>query len=260
MYTFLVDETNKNFESGHFFIVGGLVVRPDQVGSVDDSVRKHAATAGFRSGDRFKFDTNSRPDYVTPEAHTAAKSNVIADLRSIGVRMVTAVVLHDIAKNQKYNKQMNLSLNTITGAYHNLLVTEDASGIVIIDRDNERYDHLASLYQTGLSYTTGGVKNVNDRIRMFGMTTHNASNLCAANDISLGAFRYCVNTATGSGRDDVARKIMADLGFLFWRGKDSAGKDSLRGYGFNPQPVVVNHQPYQLQYESLIDKLTSYCS
>ena len=262
MYTFLVDETNKNFEAGRFFIVGGLVVRPDQVDAVDASVRKHAFAAGFRPGDKFKFDTNSRPSHVTPDAHSVAKSGVIADLRSIGVRMVSAVVLHDIAQGQNYNEQMNFSLNTITAAYHSLLATEDATGIVIIDRDNERYDHLAGMFQGGLAYPTGGMKTVNDRIRMFGMTTHNASNLCAANDIALGAFRYCVNTATGKGREIVARKIFADLAYIFWAGKKPDGSKTLRGYGFNPQPLVdsVRHPPYKIQYESLISKLTSYSS
>lgn len=236
------------------------MIRPDQVEAVDTSVRRHAQVAGFRPGDRFKFDTNSRPGYVTSDAHTSAKSGVIADLRSIGVRMVSAVVLHDIAQGQKYNEQMNFSLNTITAAYHNLLATEDTTGIVIIDRDNERYDHLAGMFQGGLPYNTGGVKTVNDRIRMFGMTTHNASNLCAANDIALGAFRYCVNTATGKGREAVARKIFADLAYIFWSGKASNGDATLRGYGFNPQPLIdsVYHKPYKIQYQALIEKLTAY--
>lgn len=260
MYTFLVDETNKNFAAGRFFIVGGLVVRPDQVDSVDASVRKHAAAAGFKTGEKFKFDTNSRPSRISSDAHTAAKSGVISDLRNIGVRMVAAVVLHDIAQGQKYNDQMNFSLNTITASYHDLLTSENATGIVVIDRDNERYDHLAAMFQGGLAYPTGGVKAINDRIRMFGMTTHNASNLCAANDIALGAFRYCVNTATGKGSEDIARKIFADLGYVFWAGKNPDGKKTLRGFGFNPQPLIDNiwHAPYKVQYETLVANLTSY--
>ncbi len=260
MYLFLVDETNKQSKPGQFFIVGGLVIRPDQIDKVDESVRNHAGVAGYKPGEKFKFSSNFRPDSISPEAHKVAKSRVIADLRDIGVRMVAAIVLHDIARGQNYDQQMNYGLNTLTNSYYGLLSNEDATGIVIIDRDNHRYDHLAKIFQGGLEYADGGNRKVNDRIRMFAMTTHNASNLCAANDIALGAFRYCVNAAVGDGNEEAAREMFRDLGSLFWALKNSEGKLKARGFGLVAQPLVENirYEPYKVQYKRLFKKLSSY--
>lgn len=260
MYTFLVDETNKNFESGNFFIVGGLVLRPDQVDAVDASVRKHAAEAGFRPGDSFKFSTSERPQHITPQQHSIAKAGVVSDLRTIGVRMIAAVIMHDIAQSKGYETQMNYSLNTVARAFHKLLCAENATGMMFIDRDNDRYDHLETLFQTGLEFQGGSNKVLNDRIRMFGMTSDNASNLSSAADIALGSFRYCVNVAAGKGKEDVARQIFSDLSRIFWGAVDNTGNLMIRDYGYHPQPRIesVRNINHKQRYEDLSMSLAQF--
>lgn len=260
MYTFLVDETNKNYESGHFFIVGGLVFRPDQVDLVDESVRKHATAAGFKAGDSFKFSTSERPQNITPQQHSIAKAAVISDLRSIGVRMIATVIMHDIARNRGYETQMNYSLNTVARAFHKLLSTESATGMMFVDRDNDRYDHLEELFQTGLKFPNGSNQELSDRIRMFGMTSDNASNLSSAADIALGSFRYCVNVEAGKGKADVARNIFSDLSRIFWYGVDENGKLVVNGYGYHPQPRIdsVRNPTLQQRYYDLSTSLTQF--
>lgn len=253
MYTFLVDETNKNFQSGHFFIVGGLVLRPDQIDRVDASVREHAKAAGFRPGDSFKFSTSERPQHITPHQHSVAKAAVISDLRSIGVRMIAAVIMHNIARPKGYETQMNYSLNTVARAYHKLLCAENATGMMFIDRDNQRYEHLETLFQTGLKFQGGSSMLLSDRIRMFGMTGDNASNLSSAADIALGSFRYCVNASVGEGKKEVARQIFSDLSRLFWGVVDNDGRLMIRDYGYHPQPRIegVRNLDHRQRYQEL---------
>lgn len=260
MYTFLVDETNKNYESGHFFIVGGLVFQPDQIDLVDESVRRHATAAGFKPGDSFKFSTSERPQYVTPQRHSIAKAAVISDLRSIGVRMIATVIMHDIARNTGFDIQMNYSLNTVARAFHKLLSAESATGMMFIDRDNDRYNHLEELFQTGLKFPNGSSQDLSDRIRMFGMTSDNASNLSSAADIALGSFRYCVNTQAGKGKVDVARNIFSDLSRIFWYGVDEKGNLAVKGYGYHPQPQIesVRNPVFQQRYYDLSASLTQF--
>lgn len=260
MYTFLVDETNKNFQSGYFFIVGGLVFRQDQVDLVDESVRKHAYDAGFRPGDSFKFSTSERPQHITPQQHSAAKAAVVSDLREIGVRMIAAVIMHDIAKPKGYETQMNYSLNTVARAYHKLLCAENATGMMFIDRDNDRYEHLETLFQTGLEFQSGSKQLLNDRIRMFGMTSDNASNLSSAADIALGSFRYCVNVAAGEGKEEVARQIFGDLSRIFWGAVDGTGKFIIRDYGYHPQPRIekVRKPDHKQRYLDLSKSLAEF--
>lgn len=260
MHIFLVDETNKNFEPGHFFIVGGLVIRPEQVEAVHSSVGKHSSAAGFRPGDSFKFSTSERPSYISPQAHREAKTKVIADLRDIGVRMIATVVLHDLARNKGYDEQMNYSLNTIAGAYHKLLYHEDSHGVMLIDRDNDRYNHLEHLFQHGLKFSDGDQKDLSDRIRLFGQTSDNASTLSSAADIALGSFRYCVNVASGQGREEVAHSIFGDLSQIFWRNHDPSGILRIRDFGYHPRPRIDNVRStrHRERYEQLSSALSAY--
>lgn len=262
MYTFMVDETNRDYVEGHFFIVGGLVFTPEQALSVDRAVAARRAEFGYRPGDNFKFNTNERPAYVTPDQHREAKQLIIADLKEIGVRMIVSVVLHDLCRDQTYDTRMDWGLNTLAGAYRKLLSAERAYGIMLIDRDNDRFDHLEYLFQHGLRMYTGDHVRVDDRIKLFGQTNDNASNLSSAADIALGAFRYCVNTAVGAGRELVARVMFPDLAEVMWgvpSTRDESDKQ-IAGYGYHARPKTHNITVpwHKDRYFSLAAALTSY--
>jgi hypothetical protein len=260
MYTFLVDETNKDAGQGEFFIVGGLVFREDQVSDVHAAVARQRRLAGYRPGESFKFETNSRPAHVTIEQHREAKRELISDLSDLGVRMIVSVVLHDLCRNQTYDERMEWALNTLAGGYRKLLLDEGETGIMLMDRDNDRYDHLEYLHQHGLRIFTGNHVRVDDRIRLFGMTSDNASHLSSAADICLGAFRYCANTASGRGREPVAREMFPNLAKLVWAKPNSQGELRAGGLGYLPRPkrqhIAVSWM--RDRYDNLADGLNSY--
>lgn len=260
MHLFLVDETNRDFVEDHFFIVGGLVFRPDQFAAVDAAVALRRAQAGFRPGDSFKFDTNARPGYVDAAQHREAKKDLVADLHQIGVRMIVSVVLHDLAANQDYNTRMEWALNTVAGAYARLLQADGGHGMMLMDRDNDRFDHLEYLFQHGLRMWNGNHVTVSDRIKLFGMTNDNASNLSSAADVALGAFRYCANTAVGNGREPVAREMFPNLAKIMWSVVDRSGNLLIGGYGYNPRPKRerIGSPAMLKRYDDLAAALASY--
>lgn len=257
MYWFLVDETNKNPVPNHFFIVGGLVFTSEQAAAVDVEIRRIRAAAGYQPMDSLKFDTNARPAHVSLEWATWAKGQVIDVLCAQGVRMIVYVILHDICINEPYDTKMNYALNVLAGAYHDLLSREDATGVMLIDRDNERYDHLEGMFQAGLQYPNGYSRAVDDRIKLFGMTNDNASHLSSAADVALGALRYCINTAVGVGREEVARAILPKLTQVIWKAQTPEGL-MMRGYGFHKFPLEIRAATYKQRYEQLVLALNAY--
>lgn len=259
MYWFIVDETNRDYSANHFFIVGGLVFTADQVEPVDAAVRDIRAKYGYQPGDSFKFDTRARPDQVTIEQSTAAKGELISAIRDIGVRMITYVILHDLCMNQSYDLRMNYALNTLAYAYSDLLRAESASGVMLMDRDNDRYAHLEHLFQSGLQFPGGRTFRLDHRIKLFGMTNDNASHLSSASDVALGAFRYCVNTAGGWGRDAVARDMFPVLSSILW-GIEQGDVRRIGGYGFHARPNRVGKPEFQVLYSGLKEGLMRYAN
>lgn len=257
MHWFLVDETNKDFAAGKFFIVGGLVFTEEQVEQVDALTRGVRQQFGFGRGDSLKFDTNSRPAHIDAQNHRDAKQALIQGLRDIDVRMIAYVILHDLCKGQTYNVRMNYALNTLVYAYYDLLGRDTAKGVMLIDRDNDRYDHLENLFQNGLDFN-GRNFPVDERIRLFGMTNDNASHLSSATDVALGAFRYCVNAAGGWGSDAVAQAMFPPLGEMMWGVEDHKGVKHVRGYGYHPRPNDVRVPAYQERYSALGKALELY--
>lgn len=257
MYWYVIDETNRDYQQDHFFIVGGLVLTEDQFWQTDVLVRQIRESAGYVRGDSFKFDTRARPAQVSIEIATKAKGDLLVGLEKIGVRMIVYVILHDLCMEQSYDVRMNWALNTIVYAYHNLLAAEKADGVVMLDRDNGRYDHLEHLFQQGLQFPGGQTFALDSRIKLFGMTNDNASHVSSAADVALGAFRYCVNTAGGWGRDEVARSMFPTISRLIY-GVEERGVRRLAGHGFHARPKYVGKPEFKERYAALTGALAEY--
>jgi hypothetical protein len=253
MHYFIADETNTAFVSGHFFIYGGLIVTDAQAQDIHVEVKRIRAKFGYLAGDSFKFHTRARPEQVSIEDSKLAKTELVESLERIGARLVAYVILHDIAQHTDALERMNWALNSVTWTFHRLLAAENAGGLMIIDRDDTQIAHLEHLFQNGIS--VGGRQiAVDDRIMLFGQTSDNASNLSSAVDITLGAFRYCTNTAMGAGSDVVAANIFPPLTRMLW-GNEDAGVKRVGGYGFVARPVAIKSAAFGAKYDDLRTRL-----
>lgn len=258
MHLFLVDETNAGYVPDKFFILGGLAFTDEQIHLVDTAVKARRAEYGYNNGDSFKFNTHTRPEQVSIKDFRLAKQSVISDLKEIGVRLIVTVVLHNVA-GQEPDRLMEWGLSNVAASYHKLLVSEDAQGFMLMDRDNQRYDFLESFHQHGFDYS-GSRKSVQDRVLLFGMTNDNASHLASATDIALGAFRYCVNAAGGDGRDEIAKSMFGDLAHILWAREDADGIRIATGHGYipSPRPSEVRVDKYRERYVRLASALQGY--
>jgi len=253
MHWFVTDETNKNSVPGQFFIYGGLVLNDEQAVQITDAVTEIRERYGYLAGDSFKFNLKSQPQQVAREQSKAAKQEVVAKLEEVGARMIVYVILHDIAASKSDEEVMNYALNTVASKYHALLVDEGATGLMLIDRADEQHAHLGSLFQFGINIDNWKAP-LSDKIVLFGMTANNESHLSSAVDIALGSFRYCVNTAGGSGSEIVASEMFPPLARIIW-GKTVGGALRLGGYGYVARPAEVRAAVYAAHYATLAASL-----
>ncbi len=256
MYTFMTDETNKNPVAGQFFIYGGLVATEEQVIEVHKAVAEIRSRYGYLPGDSFKFHTRSKPDQVSVDDARAAKQELVERLVTISVRMIVYVILHDIAMKKSGEVVMNYALNTVAAKYHRMLEIENGHGTMVIDRADDQHGHLESLFQHGIQID-GWTMRLDDRIMSFEMTTDNSTHLSSAVDIALGAFRYCVNAAGGSGSEVMAETIFPPLSELVW-GVDDKGVKRVGGYGYIARPQDVRVPSYAAKYADLANSLEKY--
>lgn len=264
MHWLLLDETNKNPSPGQFFIVGGLVLTDEQIPLVTAVVDVIRQDCGYRDGDSLKFQLSARPDHVSKEQATDAKKRVIEALVKLDVRMITYVILHDVAKTKSDRERMEMGLNTVVWAYHRLLESEQTRGAFLIDRDDSLHPYLAQLFQHGVLPAGKSTRlPVRDRVQFMGMTSNNASHLSSAVDIALGGFRFCVNASSldeEHGAHLVARSIFGELSSMLWSVQDG-DKRRIGGHGFIARPKGgPRWAPYNEHYIELRRKLAKYAN
>jgi hypothetical protein len=254
-----LDETNLVASQGDFFIYGGLVITPEQMPVLHDAVSQIRATFKFQPTDSLKFHTRSRPDHLSIADWTLAKSQVIAAAEAAGVRLLSYVVLHDIAKQQTQETLLEWALNAIVSHFDLKYLAEHSDrGAVCLDRLDEKfsYAYFQDKFSNGVTLHDGRTVLLS-RIVYYSTTCDGASHLSSIVDIVLGGLRYCVNSASGTGNDAVAAQIFPPVARMMWS-KDSANERKIGGYGFLQYPREVRVPAYQERYRALATALSSY--
>jgi hypothetical protein len=221
---------------------------------VEDIREEH----GFLPGDDLKFDTRSRPKYVTATQHKEAKRDVLSGCAELGVRFVACMVLHEIASGRNMAELVGWGANTVIGTFSRFLGHEDDNGIVVVDRlpFPGDFKYLKEKFQVGLKLPGYGARRLDTRIHLFTTTSHGTSHATSAIDIVLGAFRYCVNERE---RDIAPRSIFPLVANMMWH-RRVGGTTYVRDYGLllRPRHVVVPH--YQREYDELTEHLETLLS
>ncbi|MEU3443988.1 hypothetical protein ABZ755_26915 [Streptomyces griseoincarnatus] len=256
MYWLFADETNTQPSQGTFFIYGGLIASADQIVQVHESISRIRREFGFKDSDQFKFQTASRPDGMSIEDWSAAKKAALEAAQLIGVEMLAYVVHHGIAKSGN-EVTMEYALNTLVAHFNfRYLAEKDSFGALCIDRLDEAfgYRYMRERFQTPLSVQ--GRKAPLERVIHYSMTCDGASHMSSVVDLAIGGFRYCVNSAMGAGKEEVARDILKPIAKMMWS-KERDGKNYIGEYGLVKRPVMVMVDSYREDYEELTRVLTS---
>lgn len=260
MYWLFTDETNVTEKEGDFFIYGGLMMTSDQMVALNQEVIAIRKKYGYKDADRFKFQTASRPEQVTPEQFAQAKAEALTALEKHGARVVMYVVLHDIAKNKSVQQMTEWALNALLAHFDlRFLAEADDMGAVCIDRLDPKfgYKYMSDMFANGIE--VDGRSEKLRRIVHYSMSCDGASHMSSLTDIALGSMRYAVNYAGGKGKEEVARNLMVPLARAMWH-KKVAGKNERRvgGYGFLKYPRTEVRVPaYRKKYDDLLAALES---
>lgn len=256
MHVLATDETNLTAgDQRRFFIYGGLVLPADVLPDLHVAIERIRLEHALRPGEPLKFDTRARPEHVSIESYTEAKSKVLGACVDLGVHFIAYLVLHAIARNQERDFLVESGVNTVLQIFNNKYLDEVAShGLVVVDRlpVNRDYDYLKDKFGIGL--TGDGWEQRLGRICLFSSTCDGASHLSSAVDIVLGSFRFCVNA------DDIdhpaVRAIFPQVARLLWH-KRVGGSLYVREYGLALRPTEVRVPAYQQQYDDLVARFNA---
>ena len=253
MFILLTDETNRaHSQDAMFFVYGGLIVKLEKVASLHQTIERIREDLGYRPGDLLKFDTNSRPEHLTPAQATEAKRQVIAACIEHECKFIAYVVHHQIARNQPVQQVVEWGANHVIGKFNYFLGTEASFGIVAMDRlpDGVEFGYLAQKFSDGLSFPDDQPVKL-DRITLFSSTCINASHLSSAMDIILGSWRYCINSPRNV---EAAKSMMADITSLIWCRREG---DTLHAAekGLVLRPKDIRAPQYRADYEALMGKI-----
>lgn len=257
------DETNTTASDGDFFIYGAVAVSPDALFEAHDLIGRIRVKYGFKSEDAFKFHTRSRPAHMDFDTWNAAKAELLEEASKINeLDLLTYVVLHDIAKGVGAAGTAEFALNVILSHFDKrYLPDKGARGIVSYDRlDLLGFAYLKDRLTKPLKTPTGHEYYLNNTL-LLSQTCDGASLMSSLVDISLGAFRYCVNTTTGQGKDEIARAMFPNIARMMWgphQIKEGRSVRQVGGHGFLRYPKQVIVPSYKARYDELAAQLTSY--
>lgn len=255
-----VDETNATIGDGPFFIFGGLILTPDQAANIHGDMEEIRQRFHFRDTDSFKFQTAARPPQVSIDDFALAKHKAIQILIHRRVPMVVYVVLHKIAVGtveENSRKALNVLLSHFNFRY---LTPVDGLGMVTVDRlsGSSAFENMQERFSEGVVLPGGRQERLNS-IMHVSFSADRMSHLASLVDISLGSFRYCVNTAFGQGKAQIAAEMMSSLGRALWH-EDIDGVHQIGGRGYLAYPRDVRSPVFRSEYERLSLRLSEWAT
>lgn len=255
MYLMVADETNQRpSKDVRFFVYGGLLFDINKLHELDSEVSKIRLKAGYKDSDEFKFDTRTRPTYVSQEKFLQAKNDVVNLCIKLQCKFLVHIILHDIIANQDLDQQVEWAADYVIGRYNMYLNDVNDDGICVIDNlpIKGQFKYLSDKFVTGLSMSTGKATKLN-RIKLFAASCVNASHANSAMDIVLGSFRYCINNPKNP---DAAKALIGKVSDLLWGEK--VGKDYHvigRGVVVRPEMKNIRFESYKKVYDELFKNI-----
>jgi len=255
MYLLVTDETNKTgSDKVKFFIYGGLIVPLKSLLDLNKGVERIRENAGYKSGDKFKFDTRSRPKQVEIQKATQAKIEVIDLCYSIGCKFLAQASLHELIKDRSTEDQIEWAANTIFSEFNKYLEKNSSYGLCLMDNipNKNQWKYLSEKFCFGLIFPDKKQRKL-DRILVYGATCTNAGHVNSAMDIVLGTFRYCVNENLN---DLLSKDMLKSVVRLMLHHND--GKSvRFTDYGLFLRPKAVNAEHHKKSYNDLKKRLNT---
>jgi len=257
VHILLTDETNIRPDGNvTFFVYGGILFPIEQLLVLHNGINRIRIENGYTTTDMLKFDTRSRPEYVSVDEATTAKNSVIKLCLTLGVKFIVHIIHHGIIRNQDPDIQLKQAADYVIGRYNQYLNDINDYGICVVDRFSKdtNYSYSVTKFTKGLRLHNGYLVNL-DRIIHYSSTCIGASHANSAVDIVLGSLRYCINNPKN---EDVASIMAHNVIRMMWAEKRD-GKLYPTNKGFiirpNMDKVRQSYGAFLDDYNELIANL-----
>ena len=255
MYIMFSDETNQQPSSeSRFFIYGGVIFPLHHLGDVHNNVKEIREEAGYLPRDKFKFDTHTRPEYVSPEEVKKAKNKVIEMCLNMECKFIAHIIHHDVIRGQDADQQVHWAADYVIGKYNQFLSEFDDVGLCIIDNlpGGIEFRYITEKFSNGLTLHDGYIIDL-DRIIGFASTRIGASHAHSVADIVLGCFRYVVNNPVNIEAAEIMARNVAKLMWAETRDGTDYVRD--RGLIYRPPLEAIRSSRIRKEYQDLINRL-----
>lgn len=252
-YLLYADETNDQpSNEAKFFIYGGLIVPTERLATLNMKLEAIRQIHGYKTGDVFKFNSRSRPVYVTKSSHASAKNSVLETCNELGCKFIATLTHHSIAQQEK---RLEWGANTVLLRFDAFLNWHDERGMCFLDgfaNPAKMKAYMTEKFTIGLRFPDGTTKRLK-RVEQYAATWQQLSHACSASDIVLGALRYSVNASAGDKTAGLLFRRVARL--LAWGKQNKRIADLLQ---FQPSIDKIRVQRYRDDYNALIAKLSEF--
>ena len=250
MHLLYCDESNLEKRDGDFLIYGGLVVDGARSLELSHEVDDIRARAGVDPTFKLKF--NPGPPNLSHNEFLSLKQAVMEAAVRHGAKLVTYVILHNIARNP--DEARRNGINTVCFHFDCLLNRIGGPGLVLIDQFNDQGNqiraHLAEKFAIGIRGLPYTPEMRLANIVGFHYSVVGQSHFPSLVDIALGSLRFAINAHTREQDQhlDTARRLLGILAPLFFREPDGAPISEL---SFQFSPKVIEVPSFRDKYQSL---------
>lgn len=246
------DESNLEHRAGDFLLYGGVVIPAEAASELSAGIANLRTSVGIAPDFKLKF--NPGPRHLSHQEFRDFKQSVIELAIKHGCKLLTYMVLHDIAGDADLARRNGI--NTVCYHFHCMLKREDrdAIGVVLIDRFNDEGNkidaHLTEKMATGIKLPHKPHNSVLDRIVGFHYSAVGQSHFTSLIDILISSMRFVVNTKTRKDEklQESALNLLKALSPLYYT-RYSDGRICDMGIHFSPMTVKV--EKYRTQYEEM---------
>ncbi len=255
MHFLYCDETNLEERRGDFLIYGGIMIDGAAAHDLSRRIDEIRRMNGIDRAFHLKF--NPGPTGMAHNHFIEVKQEIIETAAAHNVRLLTYLVLHDIADDPDTARRFGI--NSVCYHFDCMLNRLNDAGFVLIDQftdeGNQIEAHLREKFSVGVRGMPYSMIMHLDRILGFHYSAIGQSHFPSLIDIILGSFRFAVNRHTRcmDEREATAQRLLRLLSPLFIRQAD--GKVSELSLLFSPKQIKVER--YRDTYQALKDYLTA---
>lgn len=254
MYADEADQDGKR----EYLIYAGVFIPVTEAASLSRSIESIRFKSGFKTRDDLKFSSGTKPESITREQHTEAKSKILEAALTHKCVVCCYVTPHSIAKGSTHEDRLKFGINTLLQKFDEFLRSVRADGGIaffVATRDFRQDRYLREVQTEGLKFSDQRKRL--SKVLAIHQSMDGQSHFTSLADIIVGSLRFVFNEPD---KDKVGVALMKQLSRILWAEVDKAGVRRLGEKGICIRPKKISVIGYSADIQSTIDRLNSYLS